>query len=307
MGRWHFVAFIALQLNYCEFVQNASNEVNIVTNCTIYDLRNINEQYKKNASSPPVSFEFFYCNLFKLPDAFFVNVSHSQLLEFRHTNLFSINPSAFSGLNQLEVLRIIDNWNLTQLQLWTAHNLEKLYTLDLHDNGIRKLEDNALRRYPNLHYLDLHGNAIVDIPIGFFDSSFGIETLNLAANSLQRIETYTFKALLRLTELNLADNRIYYIDSYTFTTTTRLKMLQLNGNHIKAINSMVFFNLAQMIYLNLSGNALQADALEQDAFKQNIKLKILDLSHNMMTIISSNALKGLNSLQVRKFQIIFLF
>lgn len=156
----------------------------------------------------------------------------------------------------------------------------------------------ASNYYPNLKHLNLQRNAISQIPIEFLGSSLNLETLNMAENLLQRIESDTFKALLQLIDLNLAYNRIDYLDEHAFTTTIRLKVLRLNGNQIKTVNSMVFFNLGQLEFLNLSENALNAYAIEEGAFKQNTQLQHLDMSYNLMFTIVSNALNGLNSLQV---------
>lgn len=297
MGRRPLIVFTLLFIAYFLSASHVSSETKFITNCTVDDLRNINDQYKTTPSSS-VSFVFSQCNLSTLPDAFLINVSGSQSIDFQNTTITSISSSAFSGLNKLEVLRIVDNSKLTNLQLWTAHNLDKLSELDLHNNGIFILEENALRRYPNLKHLNLQENVIDEIPIGFLDLSFNLETLNLAKNTLQRIEPDTFKALLRLVDLNLAYNQINYMDPYAFATTTRLKTLCLNGNQIKAIDSMVFFNLVRLEYLNLSENALNGYALEEDAFKQNIQLMHLDLSYNSMSTLIPNASRGLNSLQV---------
>lgn len=298
-----FIAFILLSsicMHHIESVSNLTNLPNILINCTVDDLRNINQQYKNHSTSLPVDYKFLYCDVVAIPDDFFADVSSLQSLEFCSSKVISIRSNALGGLWNLEILRIVDNPNLTQLNAWSAHNLSKLIELNLHENGIKLLANGALDRYPNLKHLNLQRNAINDIPTNFLGTAFNLETLNLAENRLHRIESDTFKALLQLTDLNLAYNRIDHIDEHAFTTTIRLNVLRLNGNQIKTVNSMVFFNLAQLEYLNLSENALNAYAIEKDAFKQNTRLQHLDVSHNSMFTIVSNALRGLNSLQVSK-------
>lgn len=282
-------------------LNNILYDTNTLTNCTVDDLRNINDEYepvKLGKWHLSVSFVFSDCNLTSLPDGFFVNVPNSKALEFINSNISTIGPFAFRGLTKLETLTIAFNRNLTQFDSWTPYNMDKLIVLDLHHNGIRDLVTFALRRYPKLVRLDLRENFISEIPVGFFDFSLNIETLDLAKNSLQRIESSTFKALLRLADINLAHNQIDYIDSYAFTTTTRLRTLRLNGNRMTTINSMVFYNLARLEYLNLSENALEDYALEEDAFQQNTKLLHLDVSHNAMISIQTYALSGLKALEV---------
>lgn len=285
-------------------VRGTLNDTKIVTNCTVDDLRNINNQYKLENGSSSLGFVFSQCNLPRVPDAFFVSVRRAESIEFVNSNISAIAPYALSGLHKLEQLTVVSNQNLTKFDQWTPHNLDKLQSLDLHANGIQDLDTFALRRYPKLTQLNLRQNIIGEIPIGFFDFSLNIETLILADNVLQRIESYTFKALLRLTDLNLAFNQIASIDSYSFTTTTRLRTLRLNGNRLGTVNAMVFYNLARLEYLNLSENALNNNGLEEDAFQQNSQLLQLDVSHNAITTVQMNALNGLKSLQVSPTKIV---
>lgn len=298
MGQRPLIAFAILAFNF-QWINSASIDANVHTNCTLDDLRNINDEYKFRNSPRALSFIFSDCNVTSLPNAFFMNVSNSKSIEFLRSNISKISPFAFTGLAKLESLTIVENPNLTALQSWTANNLDKLMQLNLNHNSICDLDTFALRRYPKLLSLNLQDNFIAEIPVGFFDFSLNIETLNLARNSLERIESFTFKALLRLVDLNLAYNQLKFIDSYAFTTVTRLKTLRLNGNQLNLINSMVFFNLAHLEYLNLSENALNDYALQEDAFQQNIQLIHLDVSHNSMIAIQTYALNGLKALQVR--------
>lgn len=302
------IAFILLSSNYLhhtESASNTSNLPNIMTNCTVDDLHNINEQYKNiSPSLPSVNYKFLHCNLVAIPDAFFTNVLSLQSLEFCSSKIITIRSNALDGLLNLEILRIVDNPNLTQLNLWSANDLDNLIELDLHANSIKVLDNESLIHYRNLKHLNLQRNAIGHIPIEFLGWSTSLETLNLAENFIQRIESDTFSTLLNLIDLNLAYNRIDQIDENAFNTTAQLKVLQLNGNQIKTVNSMVFFNLNRLEFLNLSENTLKAYALDENAFKQNINLLHLDMSHNSM--FDSISLRGLNSLQVSSAELLFI-
>lgn len=308
-----FIALILFCSNYMHHIESASpllppnittNLPTVMTNCTVDDLNHINEQYKITsaaaaASLLPVHYKFLHCNLGAIPDAFFINASLLQVLEFYSSKILTLRSNALDGLLNLEILRIVDNPNLKQLNLWSADDLENLIELDLHGNNIKLLDNEALIHYPNLKHLNLQQNAIERVPNDFLSWSYNLETINLSENHIQRIESDTFKALIDLIDLNLAYNRIKYIDENAFNAKTQLKVLQLNGNLLESINSKVFFNLNRLESLNLSENALNAYALDEDAFKGNENLLHLDMSHNSMFAIVPNALRGLNSLQVR--------
>lgn len=303
MGQRPVIAFILL-FGHLLGISVAASDVNFIQNCTVDDLRNINDEYKSmpvGKSPLTLNFVFSDCNLDTITEGVFVNIPSIQSLRFMKSNISAINTDAFSSLKNLMVLSIIGNPNLINLQSWTAISLDKLNELHLQHNGIHDLNTFALRRYPKLIRLNLKDNAIDDIPNGFFDFSLNIEHLNLASNSLQRIESFTLKALLRLVDLNLEYNEIEYIDSYAFTTTMRLKQLRLNGNQLTSINSMVFYNLNRLEYLNISENKLSDYALEEDAFEQNVNLIHLDVSYNSMIGIHAYALSGLRGLQVSEF------
>ncbi|XP_031629140.1 carboxypeptidase N subunit 2-like [Contarinia nasturtii] len=297
MGQNSLIAFV-LFVCYFNGINSEQNDVKIIKNCTLDDLRNINDDFK-SVNSHLLNFAFFDCNLPALPDAIFFNVLNIKSIEFVRTKISTISTFAFNGLDNLETLTIGGNANLTLLQQWTTSNLDKLNQLNLYQNGIRHLDKIALRRYPMLAHLILMENAIGEIPEGFFDFSLNIETLNLAKNQIKKIEYSTFKVLLRLIDLDLSYNQINFIDSYAFTTTTHLKTLKLNGNQLTTIHSKFFYNLAGLEYLNLSENALNDyTGLDEDAFQQNSKLLHLDVSHNSMISIKTHSLNGLKALEI---------
>lgn len=276
-------------------------EVKSVSNCTVDDLHKINENFEsilsQNIDSEPTKEYFFSdCDINIVPDAIFTDVLKLRAIHFQRTNISLLKPSALDGLFDLEELIIAENSNLTKLQSWTTQNLVKLNKIMLPNNGLEKLEMFALKRYPQLIALNLSNNRISRIPIGFFDFSLNLEVLDLTRNLIDRLESIVFKALFRLTHLNLAFNQIKYIDAYTLTTTAHLRSLQLNGNSISSLHTMVFFNLAQLEYLNLSENAIKD--IDDYTFQQNIHLTHLDISFNLLDTIQSNALKGLELLQV---------
>lgn len=284
---------------YCDDIVNAVTKV--FSDCTLTDLLNIDKQHEPNPKVTE-SFVFNYvfenCNVPTLPNGFFKHVPKVRSMEFININLSAIEPFALNDLNDLEVLTICKNQNLTQLKMYSRNNLINLRELNVGNNNLRILDTYALRRYTKLIKLNLDNNALTEIPVGFFDFSLSIEILNFAHNSLKRIDAYTFKPLLHLLELNLAHNKITYIDRFAFTTTTRLNVLHLNGNQISTLDTMVFHNLASLTYLNLSENALDHKSFEEDIFIQNSKLLHLDISHNSLGIIHTNLLKGLRDLEV---------
>lgn len=310
MGQRSFATFVILVSN-CVLL-GAAKQVKIISNCTLDDLRNINDGHKlaepsesTSTPSPPPSqpliklnLVFEDCDLPTLPDPILVDVPSVQSVNLTHSNLSTISPYALSGLKTLESLIVVANPNLTLLQSWTPHNIVGLIELDLHGNGISELDTLALRRYPQLSNLNLSTNFIQEIPVGFFDFSLNIDTLDLSANLLRRIESNTFKALSRLANINLAYNQINFIDSYAFTTVTRLKRLHLNGNQISTIDSVVFYNLARLQHLDLNSNALDEGSIEKEAFLQNSHLLTLDISNNSFSTIHTTTLGGLTALQV---------
>lgn len=287
-GQRPFIAFLVLACHFNWII----SEPDVVTNCTVDDLRKINSAKSEKSPLTP-DFVFSDCNLTLLQDAIFLNVKNSKSIEFVLSNISAIA----ANLNKLEELTIVGNSNLTA-HMCIMKNVYQLCQLNVYKNGIRDLHEFDLRTYSKLKRLNLQENLIKEIPVGFFDFVLNLETLNLNSNSLKRIESYTFKALLRLIDLNMAYNQINFIDSYAFTTTTRLKTLRLNGNQLARINSMVFYNLGHLEYLNLSENSLNDYALEEDAFQQNSQLLHLDISHNSIISIQTYALSGLKALQV---------
>lgn len=298
----YFESIVVIVLSLCTIAPYASEEVNDVSetirlvapNCAISGLRNEQGDRSENVRTRII---IENCSNPSIPSSAFAHLNNIVSIDIIGSDVSAIDANAFDGLNVLERLSLTSN-NLTTFHVWSNENLDAVTTLDLSLNQVRELEVNALRPYPNLEYLSLAFNWIAEIPIGFFGKISSIQTLHLDGNSIHRIEAETFKPLLLLEQLYLENNEISFIDKFAFSTLAHLKSMRLDGNQITALEPTLFFASPRLQQLNLSHNTL--DALTM-TFQENVELKVIDLSYNSISTLQSDALEGVESLEVRLF------
>lgn len=147
-------------------------------------------------------------------------------------------------------------------KLWSVPSVlpDDIEELQLNNNNIQTLKDDALLRYPSLN------------------------TLSLACNGLETLEASTFQESKFLQRLNLANNNLhvgFHESSRALRQTSGLKALDLSENKLDdEMAAALLQNLTSLEYLNLSGNLLQR--LDETSFSDLHQLKELDLQRNIM-------------------------
>lgn len=281
--------------NACAVTNTVSETIRLSTsNCTIDDLHN-EENRSGDIENVRTKIIIENCSIPSISSAAFAQLNNIISIDIIGSYVNSIDVNAFDGLILLQRLSLTDN-NLTTFHAWSEQSLNAVNTLDLHRNEIRQLNVNALRPYRNLEYLSLANNLITEIPMGFFGKISKIHTLHLDGNTIERIEADTFKPLLQLEHLHLENNEISFIDGYAFATLGHLKTLRLDDNKITNFTSTLFFASSRLQQLNMSRNALQTLAIQ---FEDNVELKVIDLSYNLLTSLQTDSIEGVQSMEVR--------
>ncbi|CAI9733149.1 homolog 2 slit-like isoform X1 [Octopus vulgaris] len=127
--------------------------------------------------------------------------------------------------------------------------------LNLADNEIIRIDTTSiLRRLPGLEILDLKNNKITHIEDNAFSNLNNLQELILTANKLTKVSAATFKGLTNLRILNLPFNRIGCVSNDTFNSLTNLRFLSLFDNEIRCIMEGSFNKLHYMSTLNLMSN-----------------------------------------------------
>ena len=189
-------------------------------------------------------------------------------------DIFSISPE--TSFNKV---------NVQSVSVFLPHRLE---LLDLSDIKLPyDIPRMAFKNNKVLKYLDLSANIIKN----FNGPLYGLpslEYLDLSRNYCQQVKPLFFSQLQSLRTLLLYQNILggsLSADSagVTFSKLALLQNLDLSSNVIKDLPEMLFKNNVNLKVLNLSNNALSC---LRPSFAYNSKLEILDLSNNLLTGLS---------------------
>lgn len=207
------------------------------------------------------------------------------------------------------------SWNrIRTLNRTDMANASSLEILDLGNNFILWIENDAFAGMTALRWLDLRGNALARISDRTLPSAT-LRHLDVSGNrGLDR--TAVFQPFENLVELNVARNaelspavlgsgtRLQALDaSHTgltrvpVTPAPRLRSLTLAGNAIEAVNSGDLDGYPLLRVFNISGNRVAV--VEDDAFGRLESLTVLDLSCNSLRSVPRSLPAGLETLDLR--------
>jgi len=208
------------------------------------------------------------------------------------------------------------SWNyIRSLNKTDMVNASSLEILDLGNNFVLWIEDDAFAGAPGLRWLDLSGNALTRISDRTLPSA-GLRYLDVSENrDLDR--STVFQPFENLVELNIARNaqlapavlgsgpRLQALDvSHTdltrvpVTPAPLLGSLILSGNAITAVNGGDLDGFPLLRLLNISGNRVAA--VEDDAFGRLDLLAVLDLSGNRLETVPKSLPAGLETLNLER-------
>lgn len=230
---------------------------------------------------------------------------HALILSFNAiTRIESYHFSGMYALNQL----LLDSNEIEYIHPKTFENVTNLQDLGLNGNvlGMVPVGIGQLRF---LKTLDLGKNHIKSVTNASFEGLEMLFGLRLVDNHLVNISRDAFSTLPSLQVLNLASNKIKYVEQSAFSSNPTLKAIRLDANELTDISG-VFTNLKTLVWLNVSSNKLLwfdfshlpvslewldmhdnqvPELANYYDVRNNLKIKMLDASFNLITEIKENA------------------
>ncbi|KAM9337151.1 uncharacterized protein ABDE67_018456 [Symphorus nematophorus] len=210
-----------------------------------------------------------------------------MLLNDMKTLLGSVNSS-------LTILRMNGmKCNLTAL-IKISCTIPTMSKLQLRRNKFHFVHSGLFNLCVNVTELDLGDNKINNIQDNAFRSMQGLRILTLSRNKLSSVPAAT-RNLSTLQELDLSGNTITKLGCQDFANLPKLRKLYLYLNSISALQDCVFKDLVNLQILKLQNTQLSK---LNGAFKKPLpKLIQLRLNENKLTAIKCGELDGLQSLQ----------
>lgn len=247
-----------------------------------------------------------------------INLSTNR---FRSTNDLGFHSCSSTGLSELQHIDLSNN-ELTAIDRdWIRSDLRSVHSLNLQQNNISKISENAFdtlitmkklnlsfncleilpadlfNNCKSLQEIDLQGNKLYQLPSNLFAKLSELVVLNLSSNQLSShyIDSSIFSRLKRLVVLNLANNALTRLDAQTFIELNFLQILDLKNNSIGFVDELAFMPLTNLHTLNLSGNRLHI--VSNGLFHGLYVLSKLVLNNNLITVVESSAFKNCSSLK----------
>ncbi|XP_072177932.1 slit homolog 2 protein-like [Diadema setosum] len=137
-----------------------------------------------------------------------------------------------------------------------------MYTTELKFNGneiSRISSDGKFSNLPNLKILDLRDNRISVIEDEAFQGASSLVELKLTNNKLSKVTGRSFVGLKYLRTLMLRSNKLTCITNETFTGLRSVRLLSLYDNSISTIMPGSLDSMKELATLNLLGNPLNCN------------------------------------------------
>jgi len=219
-------------------------------------------------------------------------------------NMFGDNLEGgrFAGLNTLQILKLRAN-GMTRPPHEALSALQSLRTLNLDSNNFTVLTKKAFGRLPVVFNLTLANNQISNISVKAFEGLLQLLLLDVSHNNLSYIPPGAFQSLVALRTLRLSHNRLEKLENKThglFEDCLSIRTLDLSHNNIPFITKKMFPESRWVPYkleeVDLSYNMMPV--LTDGVLHGTKHLRKLNVSHNILNDVRRFVLGSLTSLQV---------
>ena len=172
--------------------------------------------------------------------------------------------------------------------------LKNIEVINLSNNRVHVITENALACTSNLRGFTIVHNAIKTLPKGWLGNASRLEELYLTGNRLTWTtdvrEWFTTDADLALKDLFLNQNHITSLPASAFRGIPKIETLVLNNNLLQYVPGTCFDDLINLQYLILSNNRLKSVPSEMVA--RNERLLTLVLRGNKLKHVPANLLEN---------------
>ncbi len=184
--------------------------------------------------------------------------------QFPETSIFFVENTKFPDLNN-ETFPHGSPENLTYLLLRKA--------------DIKHLKNDTFAGLSHLEILDLSENHISVVDENAFNKLEFLKFLYLNMNNIKEFHDTTFDYLRSLEILGAGRNKIEELSNLKFTNSTNIKFLDFSSNQIEVLMpKKLFSDLTNLKKVDLFGNKISL--ISEDLLKLFSNLTLLDLSNN---------------------------
>ena len=230
----------------------------------------------------------------------FQNLNELRELDLSRNSLISIPNGDRVGLNTLKVLFLQRNSIKDTIVQYSLRGYNKLETLRLSGNNIRRISPKAFLGIPSLQLLNLMDNKIAYLDVDAFHGLKYLTNLDLRGNKINYIDVNLFQHTPNLLKLKLSRNNILTSTikdgiAKLFKPLRNLTQLLMSSTGLHHLPDSTFHNLTELTILALSSN--QLSKWTPGLFKDQTKLKVLSLGRNKISTVHKDLIMELTSLE----------
>lgn len=230
--------------------------------------------------------------------------SHQSVLDVNCTVKPNVRQNANQFLNNLStadsaslaVWLSFEAANVTAIQRYPQFEQFTVTKLSLDYNSITSVPQKAFSRFKKLAILTLSHNKISSVSSESLIGMHNLKFIDLSYNGLKSFDFMLILDAINIESLDLSHNALAAIvppEEATGLSTLQHLDLSLNSLSLPPVNA--FASFPNLVKLNVSHNNISY--LEADLFSFQSKLKILDLSGNVLKQIDLISMSKLTSLE----------
>lgn len=180
-------------------------------------------------------------------------------LNFEHNSIPSLTGSAFAGLHNRLTKLLLNNNQISEVDVTSFNKLNRLISLNLDNNRISSLEFLRNWKDNDLQELYLANNGIRELSPGVFNNLIKLTKLNLDGNHLLYIEANAFVGMSLLNDLSIQYNLMTNLADGAFAGLSQLRKLKLTGNGLVTLKNCTFASLDELDQFHFEDNLLHCD------------------------------------------------
>lgn len=185
---------------------------------------------------------------------FFMKFRYLQNLVIHESSLKYLLRGDFAMAESLCHVHITHT-ELSDLEDFVFHGTRMMKTLNLRENKIRAVAENAFKGLLTLKFLTLSFNEIHSVHFNMFKDLSSLEQLSLSTNQIHHVDERLFSKNRNLEVIFLDNNQLKAINGNMFEHNEKLREIYLDNNHIKHISNLPRFlvnlkNLEIAVFMN---------------------------------------------------------
>ena len=220
------------------------------------------------------------------------------MLSFRGNVIETLDAGVFVHLKQLKDLDLSEN-RLDKIDDQALSGLANLRVLHLHDNRLVAIPSSNLALVPNLAYLSLGGNEFLEVKEGDLQSMRTLKDLNLSGAQLgDGLTIKSFQGLSGLRKLMLEGCGLKEVPTAALSPLTKLEELHIGRNLFTSLPQNSFSDNRHLYSLYISG-CPDLMYIKKDVLYDNVNIKHVVITQNPhLTYIEEDAFRFLSELSL---------